>query len=81
MEVRNTCAECWPEKCARLAQGSAEGSGGHRPDLPYRFSDTKGGSQYGGADISTDVEESQAFDLSGVNDAIPVRPWRKPAAR
>jgi stage II sporulation protein D len=34
------------------------------------FLNTKGGSQYGGADISTDVEESQAFDLSGVNDAI-----------
>lgn len=34
------------------------------------FLNTKGKSQYGGADISTDEKESQAYDLKGVNDAI-----------
>ncbi|NLG37675.1 MAG: SpoIID/LytB domain-containing protein [Clostridiales bacterium] len=34
------------------------------------FLNTKGQSQYGGADISTDEKESQAYDLKGVNDAI-----------
>ena len=35
-----------------------------------KFIQEKGGSKYGGADVSTDITEAQAYDAEGVNDRI-----------